>query len=56
MVRPPGADPWSAGARAAYAVGCVGEIVGLEELEDGRYNIVLLGLNRFRDFARRYPD
>jgi Lon protease-like protein len=31
-----------------YEVGCVGEIVGLEELEDGRYNIVLLGSNRFR--------
>lgn len=31
-----------------YAVGCVGELVGLEELEDGRFNIVLLGSNRFR--------
>ena len=31
-----------------YAVGCVGEVVGVEELEDGRFNIVLLGTNRFR--------
>jgi Lon protease-like protein len=31
-----------------YDVGCVGEIVGIEELEDGRLNIVLLGSNRFR--------
>ena len=31
-----------------YAVGCVGELVSLEELEDGRFNIVLLGSNRFR--------
>lgn len=31
-----------------YQVGCVGEIVSVEELEDGRYNIVLLGSNRFR--------
>ena len=31
-----------------YTVGCVGELVGVEELEDGRYNIVLLGSNRFR--------
>jgi uncharacterized protein len=31
-----------------YEVGCVGEIVGLEELEDGRFNIVLNGSNRFR--------
>jgi uncharacterized protein len=31
-----------------YQVGCVGELAGVEELEDGRYNIVLLGTNRFR--------
>ena len=31
-----------------YDVGCMGEIVGIEELEDGKFNIVLLGANRFR--------
>jgi Lon protease-like protein len=31
-----------------YGVGCVGEIVGIEELDEGRFNIVLLGTNRFR--------
>src|SRR6187200_1507000 len=31
-----------------YPVGCVGEIVGVEELDDGRYNIILHGANRFR--------
>jgi uncharacterized protein len=31
-----------------YKVGCVGDIVGIEELDDGRFNIVLLGSNRFR--------
>jgi uncharacterized protein len=31
-----------------FAVGCVGELVGVEELEDGRFNIVLLGSHRFR--------
>ena len=31
-----------------YSVGCVGEVVGVEELDDGRFNIVLLGSNRFR--------
>ena len=31
-----------------YAVGCIGEIVGVEELDDGRYNIILHGWNRFR--------
>jgi uncharacterized protein len=39
---PEGNDP------PLYSVGCVGEIVGLEELEDGRFNIVLNGSNRFR--------
>ena len=31
-----------------YKVGCVGDVVGVEELDDGRFNIVLLGSNRFR--------
>ena len=31
-----------------YDVGCLGEIVGVEELDDGKFNIVLLGANRFR--------
>ena len=31
-----------------YAVGCIGELVGVEELDDGRFNIVLMGSNRFR--------
>ena len=31
-----------------YEVGCIGEVVGVEELDDGRFNIVLLGSNRFR--------
>src|SRR5687768_9991177 len=31
-----------------YEVGCIGEIVGSEELDDGRFNIVLEGISRFR--------
>ena len=31
-----------------HRVGCVGDIVGVEELEDGRFNIVLHGSSRFR--------
>jgi hypothetical protein len=34
-----------------YRVGCVGELVGIEELEDGRFNIVLQGTHRFRLIA-----
>jgi len=45
MIQPSAPD--DEGARL-YPVGCIGEIVGVEELEDGRYNIVLLGTSRFR--------
>jgi uncharacterized protein len=31
-----------------FTVGCIGELVGVEELDDGRFNIVLHGANRFR--------
>jgi hypothetical protein len=31
-----------------FEVGCIGRIAGAEELEDGRFNIVLEGLGRFR--------
>lgn len=34
-----------------YQVGCVGELVGVEELDDGRFNIMLLGSQRFRLIA-----
>ena len=45
MVQPLSLDPDNP---PLYDVGCVGEIVGVEELEDGRYNIVLTGSSRFR--------
>ncbi len=31
-----------------FEIGCIGQIVGSEELEDGRFNIVLEGVSRFR--------
>ncbi|HVM21887.1 MAG TPA: LON peptidase substrate-binding domain-containing protein [Sphingomicrobium sp.] len=37
-----------------FDVGCVGDIVGIEELDDGRFNIVLLGTERFR-LVREIP-
>ena len=39
-----------------YAAGCVGEIVSVEELDDGRFNIVLLGSNRFRMVKEAQSD
>jgi Lon protease-like protein len=44
MIQPQGADETS----PLYRIGCVGELVGVEELEDGRFNIVLHGSTRFR--------
>jgi len=31
-----------------YSAGCIGELLGIEELDDGKFNIVLHGSNRFR--------
>jgi len=53
MIQPLSLDPVNP---PLYAVGCVGEIVGVEELEDGRYNIVLNGSSRFRLIAERALD
>ena len=36
-----------------FPVGCLGEIVAAEELDDGRFNIVLHGSSRFRLIAER---
>ena len=47
MIQPTDEDDHS----ALYKVGCVGELVGVEELEDGRFNIMLMGSNRFRLIA-----
>ena len=46
------------GRPAVYAVGCSGVITHFERLDDGRYNIVLRGMERFRivaeDDSREY--
>lgn len=47
-------QPFAEGEPAPlFQTGCLGEIVGAEELEDGRYNIVLQGSSRFRLIAER---
>ncbi len=44
MIQPKdGRDP-----PALFEIGCIGQIVGSEELDDGRFNIVLEGISRFR--------
>jgi len=47
MVQPSGSEE----PPPLFRVGCIGEIVGMEELSDGRFNIVLQGSRRFRLIA-----
>lgn len=51
MIQPKAAADDGLGPPQLYHVGCIGEIVGLEELDDERFNIVLQGLTRFRLIA-----
>ena len=48
MIQPHAAEDEGA---PLYPVGCVGDIVGVEELDDGRFNIILHGASRFRLIA-----
>jgi len=44
------------GAPPVYDVGCAGLITHVERLSDGRYNIVLRGLERFRVVGEENPS
>jgi uncharacterized protein len=44
----PGWDHDAEGRPAIYPIGCVGLISHIEELSDGRYNLVLRGVEKFR--------
>ena len=44
----PGWEASYKGRPAVYAVGCAGRVEQCEPLDDGRFNIVLRGLSRFR--------
>jgi len=48
IIQPVAGESADVSKPSLFPVGCVGEIVGLEELEGGRFNIVLNGSNRFR--------
>ena len=54
----PGWEHGYEGRPAVFPVGCVGVITHVEHLDDGRYNIVLRGVERFRilseDHSRLY--
>jgi Lon protease-like protein len=50
-------QPRDSGDRPAlFSVGCLGHIASVEELADGRFNIVLDGLGRFRIAAEAKVD
>ena len=44
----PGWQPEYEGRPAIYPIGCSGVITHVDQLEDGRYNLVLRGVERFR--------
>jgi Lon protease-like protein len=44
----PGWESEYAGAPAIHPIGCIGRIAAAQELDDGRYNILLRGLSRLR--------
>jgi hypothetical protein len=44
----PGFEPEYEGRPPVYGIGCAGIIVASERLPDGRYNILLRGLSKFR--------
>jgi Lon protease-like protein len=52
----PGYETDYDGVPAIYGVGCAGLITHVEQLGDGRFNIVLRGLERFRIVAEEPPS
>jgi len=54
----PGWEPEYEGRPPVYSIGCAGVVTNAERLPDGRYNIVLQGLEKFRvvdeDASRSY--
>ena len=54
----PGWQPNYEGRPAVYPIGCSGVITHVDQLGDGRYNVILRGVERFRvleeDHARSY--
>ena len=51
----PGYEPDYEGVPPVYPIGCAGLITHVERLTDGRFNIVLRGLERFRIVGEEAP-
>jgi Lon protease-like protein len=52
----PGFEEQYEGTPPVYSVGCAGSITHVERLIDGRFNIVLKGISRFRIVSEDPPD
>jgi Lon protease-like protein len=52
----PGYEKDYEGAPPVYSIGCAGLITHVERLDDGRFNIVLRGLERFRVIGEEEPS
>src|SRR5918998_3396267 len=52
----PGYESDYEGTPAVYDIGCAGLITHVERLNDGRFNIVLRGLERFRILGEEEPS
>jgi len=48
VLQKPGWQQDSGGRAATYNVGCAGLVTHVEQLEDGRYNIIVRGVEKFR--------
>jgi hypothetical protein len=48
-----GWNPDGGGRAATYGVGCAGLVTHVEQLDDGRYNVILRGVEKFRIAGER---
>jgi hypothetical protein len=48
VLQKPGWSQDTGGRAATYSVGCAGLVTHVEQLDDGRYNIILRGVEKFR--------
>lgn len=48
MIQPKGAEGEDGTPAPLFDIGCIGKIANVEALDDGRYNLVLEGVSRFR--------
>ena len=53
MIQPRGDDGGESGKPPLFDIGCIGKIAEVEAMDDGRFNLILEGLTRFRIVRER---